>query len=1084
MKRYLTVVVWCGILLGLSDERVANAQCGNNNMGATQLNAAGGTATAPISDTSWNPAGKAYTYSFQGKNIYIVDNTAPNAVKASITNASPGTIQGIPIPVQLQNNGTKTSIFIASTDGYVKRYDWDGTTFASSCATPAPLTRGGVCASDTVSGTPAVMIRAYSTNPSFTALNKDLVYVVTHHGCQGTAQEDSIANQIVAIDAANCTVQWTFNAKGNYPMDYGSEGCTLDYGDAFTTPTLYCGTHLPVAHPQGTLWAIDAVTGALKWAVNADSLLTQPELRGGRLYLGTQNGSLRAHSTTDGSTVWTVALAPSITKNLYAEQRPNGGMNSHILVSDSNGILHGITDNGSAAGLPWTYTPSGYAGGQRVFSAPTVANLSGKVYVGMNNGQLHQLNLLTGSFEHGVTAGASASDSVFDPALDIATLASTGLDRVRVSTSSGGISASNLKTFCIPWVADAAQAGLDVPVPGHDGPDNQPFQVPGGPAHPAIACTTAQPANTACVTYSCDATTGTWKPTVKPDGSACSDGNACTCDSPNLVSIKPLNWQCPAGNNDHCQSGVCVSNRTDSHCAGATSCQTKGQVGVCNNSTFCCGGNSCVDLMNDRTNCGACGNDCSHNRFGPSAPSAVDQCVKGICVRDPSYYCSNSAPDEAILNPRAAQLKGASNLQFPTLGIGANTPCAMAFSFDNTTGAGDCSIGFGPGHNNGIGLVDPQKGYAVQKWQTYSCLFNTHVTPFTNVWPLWDSAYNFAKDWILAGTTANFISGNSPANCGGFLQPYCTSAPLPGNFLVTNELLDGGDIDTNFTTGYPIEGNGPYPTQDYNQGVVGPVIEDSGGFTYSSGIDMYYANWGAANNNIADGALSVVTATCSQSSPVSCTYAIAAAPGWPPTDGSWATCGLFNSHCNHITTITYSNYECRENGNKCLACPASPQPKKIFLTVGTKVYVYYPPACQAAHSALFADISNATWYTPDPTNPAEQAILGFTSASADPLYGDVYFEARDVAGNLEDFVLYVPNTYTQIAFSAKAFYNLGDMAKSLSLKGQQNGVPITVPYNYTTIVPEGRIAAANAAAVRMTVQKDTNPTFTNLPLWP
>jgi hypothetical protein len=1074
----------------------AHAQCSNNNIGAAQLNASGGVATPPISDGSWNPTGGSYTYSFQGTKVYVVNNNnmAQKWATAAV-NDSPATIQGVPIPVQLMNNGTKTTVFMSSSDGYVKRFDFNGSSLSQVCATPTPLTLAG---GDTLTASPTVMIHAYSSNPSFIALNKDVVYVPTNYA------SSYIGNQVVAINAADCSILWRFNNKGNYPMDYASDGCSLDYGDAMNSPTLYCGTHLPYLHPQGTLWAIDAVAGTLKWATNADSITSRPELRNGRLYVATQAGSIRAHSSTDGTLFWSASIASSITKDLYAEQRFSGGMNSQIIVTDPLGTVHALTDNGASYGFTWTYTPSG---GAHAISSPTVSNIDGKVYVGTNTGQLHQLNLLTGAFEHGVTAGASGTDSVYDPTLDVSSQAATNLDRLRVSTSSGGVSASNLKSFCIPWLADAAQAGADVPVhePGW-GPEPAPNRAPGSPGapHPAVACPGSAPTG-ACVNYTCDATTGTWQPHVLANGTACSDGNAHTCDAMTCdcgtfgCIFGTCGSTCVADPNDHCQSGVCVSNYTDSHlgwictatdttnvcgsnthCACNYFCGSVGQTDVCQDSKACCGGNKCIDLMNDPLNCGACGHDCAKQRFGPYTPEGVDICQQGVCVRNPGYYCSPQAPDESVLNSKASQLTGASNINFPTLQISFPTTCGIGISFAGRPNDGGCFLG-GPGYNNGIALIDPTNSNNVQRFQPISCngfCFGgtcpppPYTTPFTSMSLLWDGFtgdIQSKSDWVLVGTESFQNGSNGSTN------------PLPGAFVVLDEkVVSGGNIFTYNVAGGTVQTSStPFFDLQYNQGVVGPAIPDSQSPFDTNGMNMYFGNWNAGWNAAWDGYVTIVNVKCTGQGgnpPPSCTFTASTPPNWPPS--GWPG--------THITTMTYSDYECR--GGTTGTCSAfEPNPTKIFLTTGKQVWVWYPPYLSGSpvnSGGLFADISNPALYTPDPTNPAEQAIIGFTSAAPDPLYGDLYLEGRDVAGNLEDFVLYVPNTYTTVAYAPKAFYNLGDMAKSLHLTGRQNGTSFSVPYNYTTTTPEGRLAAVNANCIRMTVQEGANPTFANLPLWP
>jgi hypothetical protein len=128
----------------------------------------------------------------------------------------------------------------------------------------------------------------------------------------------------------------------------------------------------------------------------------------------------------------------------------------------------------------------------------------------------------------------------------------------------------------------------------------------------------------------------------------------------------------------------------------------------------------------------------------------------------------------------------------------------------------------------------------------------------------------------------------------------------------------------------------------------------------------------------------------------------------------------------------------------------------------------------------FPDIADPALYQVDTTNPEVAAITGFVSISADPLYGDLNLEGRDANGFYEDFVLYIPNTDFVQATKPLAFYNMAGM---LNLSGQQNGMPMTVPYCWTG---EGRLSAGSGATVvRMAVNgPNTNPSFVSLPIWP
>jgi hypothetical protein len=645
------------------------------------------------------------------------------------------------------------------------------------------------------------------------------------------------------------------------------------------------------------------------------------------------------------------------------------------------------------------------------------------------------------------------------------------------------------------------------------GPMPAPARVPGGPGapQPYVSCPGSAP-NTTCVTYNCDTTTGTWKPTIAANGTKCNDGNAHTCDNPTCNTPCFLSCfcgtTCPAGANDHCQSGVCVSNGTDSvagvscannsnppnntsvcgsdnHCSCNSSCTSVGQKGVCPTSLFggaqsCCGSNKCVDLMNDPLNCGACGNDCAKKRFGGGTPEGVDNCVQGICVRSAGFYCSPQAPDANTLNGLASQLNSASNITFPTLSVIGGTPCSMAVSFAGRAGTGCGGFPlYGPGKNNGIALIDVQNSNAVKLYQPSSCgnigcisnCTSPYATPFTGVGMYYDYAdINNNSDWFLAGTTTNVPGATSP------------NPPLPGSYAVVDEAsFAAGHAFQYNSGGYSAEtAAAPFYDLQYNQGVVGPGIPDQQSAFGTNGLNMYYGNWSTVWGLESDGAFSIVNVLCSSQSNPECAFTMNNVPNWPPAN--WPG--------TRITAIAYSDYECRAVGSGPVTCSSSePNPTKMFIATGTQIWVWYPPhgtGTPVNSGGLFADLKDPNWYIPDPLNPQEGTFTGpnagITSMTADPLYGDVYIEARDDQGYFEDFVLYVPNTYFNVAYAPTRFYNLGDMAKSLRLG--------SVPYRYATpgtspsAPTEGRLVAANANCIRMTVQEGQNPTFTNLPLWP
>jgi hypothetical protein len=284
-----------------------------------------------------------------------------------------------------------------------------------------------------------------------------------------------------------------------------------------------------------------------------------------------------------------------------------------------------------------------------------------------------------------------------------------------------------------------------------------------------------------------------------------------------------------------------------------------------------------------------------------------------------------------------------------------------------------------------------------------------------------------------------------------------------------------GNIDTQSrTAGVKESTASPFGNLDYNQGVVGPVILDDEGNDITNDLEMVFGNWPA------DGDLWRVALACNPNGTCTYTNTGSAVLGWPPN----------GVNPGRIQTMAFSNYACHSSGGtSCPVCP--PRTSMLLVSVGTKIYKWtdgprgstccFSGNC-AGFSSLYADIGAAGMYTPDP-NHNEQPIIGFISMSTDPLYGDVYFEGRDLFGNLEPVVLFVSNGYLKPG-TPQRFFNVGEVAASMSLQGSFQGNPQPVPYVYGPI-PEARSTAQASKLVRMTVPgPNQNPSFTNLPLWP
>jgi hypothetical protein len=803
-----------------------NAQCATNNIGAVSLNNTG-TASAPVSDTFFNSTNGSFSYSTQGMNLYIANNNKVGIAPQSIQ-ASNATISNFPSPVPLHNNAGFTSVFVAGGDAIVKRFDVDSLGVpVQKCASPSLGRGAAVCPGDTLMATPSPQLYDYSSSTFQQTVGDDLVYITTYHMCN-----DSIRNQIIALKGSDCSIFWRFNGTGNYSMDYGAEACEVDY----VRDRVYCGTHLPTSHTQPTAWAVSSYDGSFVNDYNADSMITRPVLRGNIVYMGAQSGSLWAFDITNGSLKWIQPVSTtSITRTPWVERRPSGGFTSVILVTDTvvNGVggqLHSVTDNGPSATVNWTYTPIKAA---HVNTAPVINDKASKVYVGQDNGELHQLNLLTGADEQYTMVG-TATDLVFDPALDADSKTATSIDRLRATSTSAN---NNLRTYCVPWPLGGAAGTMSLPPDGTP-PPAQPQVCPVGCY--GASCTTCSTCNipappgpftTSCATCSWNSTTDVWE--IKPinEGMACDDHNPCTCDT----AIANMNGgMCPVcalacSPSDVCRSGQCVGNFTDASCipgsppGGTAPCINPGDVGACANRngvactspaqcpvdhpfctaghcrtiTQCCGATlACVDILNDSKNCGACGRSCDSNRFGLCGGSpcitGAQKCVKGVCVRDPTYFCGTGSNNvEAnLLNGLTAtvfnQLSGADNLSYGTVVSYSPTApqntikngCNPVFSNYNLTGSGTCQFSTEmPTWNNGLLQLNPSlNGFF--GWTESDCVLPPGPFP---------PAFPFHGSWLIdsstfVGARINDQNGNPTATPNAAFFAYAADVITDGGF--------------------------------------------------------------------------------------------------------------------------------------------------------------------------------------------------------------------------------------------------------------------------------------------------------------
>jgi outer membrane protein assembly factor BamB len=154
-------------------------------------------------------------------------------------------------------------------------------------------------------------------------------------------------------------------------------------GAAATAPVLGSGgTLLYTGTDAGTLYALDAASGAVVWATAVSAAVTaSPALAGGVLYVPTGDGRVVAVDAATGAILWQAVAG---TTGAIAEQPAVGG--GLVFTGSVDGWVRAFDASGcgaSTCGPLWSARPEP---SQPITGAPAVSG--GQVYVGTGSGTL------------------------------------------------------------------------------------------------------------------------------------------------------------------------------------------------------------------------------------------------------------------------------------------------------------------------------------------------------------------------------------------------------------------------------------------------------------------------------------------------------------------------------------------------------------------------------------------------------------------------------------------------------------------------------------------------------------------------
>jgi outer membrane protein assembly factor BamB len=188
----------------------------------------------------------------------------------------------------------------------------------------------------------------------------------------------SLDDTLYALDAVTGALKWSYK-MGGY----------IDSSPAVTNGVVYVGSG------DYKLYALDALTGTLKWSYTTGSYLTSsPAVANGMVYVGSQDGKLYALDAVTGSLKWRYSTG----KHIYSSPAVANGL---VFVCSGYGKLYAL--DAMTGALKWSFRP----GSLIDYSSPTVAD--GFIYIGTSDAKLYALNGATGTLKWSYSAVGSYS---------------------------------------------------------------------------------------------------------------------------------------------------------------------------------------------------------------------------------------------------------------------------------------------------------------------------------------------------------------------------------------------------------------------------------------------------------------------------------------------------------------------------------------------------------------------------------------------------------------------------------------------------------------------------------------------------
>jgi outer membrane protein assembly factor BamB len=161
-------------------------------------------------------------------------------------------------------------------------------------------------------------------------------------------------------------------------------------------PPTVAGGLAYIGSDDGTVYAVDATTGAPKWTFTTGGpVQSAPAVAFGIVFVGSYDGKVYALNATTGAKIWSFNTGGDV----VAAPTVDGGV---VYVDSFSGSVDALA---ASTGTPlWSFATGGM-----MLSSPAVSN--GDVYVGSNDGNVYALNAANGAKVWSFTTGSFVQSS-------------------------------------------------------------------------------------------------------------------------------------------------------------------------------------------------------------------------------------------------------------------------------------------------------------------------------------------------------------------------------------------------------------------------------------------------------------------------------------------------------------------------------------------------------------------------------------------------------------------------------------------------------------------------------------------------